>query len=284
MLQHSIEVVKIARPGFWPTQLWFFVLPMAGEHVLGSLAFWVGATYVCFPLGLLLYGWNDLGDSETDRQNPRKDSWVFGARPDSTMRKRLPLIIAGVQLPFVGMMVWLVGPWILVWFVAVLATNWSYNNLQFKRLPVLDLVNQVGYLLIFLLAIWLCNLPNLGWPVLVFSALFAMQSHLFGQLMDIDEDTNAGRRGTAIQLGVRGSKIMLAVMMMVEGIIAAVYFRGGFVAVFMFSGAVFFAADAMVGPRRYPVSFTKLFFIAWNLIVIATMHLVWRYDWFMLAG
>ena len=57
-----IEIIKIARPGFWPTHLWFYLLPFAGRDMFGSFSFWVGAVYVCFPLGLLMYGWNDLGD------------------------------------------------------------------------------------------------------------------------------------------------------------------------------------------------------------------------------
>jgi len=31
---------------------------------------------------------------------------------------------------------------------------------------------------------------------MIFSALFAMHSHLFGQLMDIEADRAAGRRGS----------------------------------------------------------------------------------------
>ncbi|MCA9606810.1 MAG: hypothetical protein KC619_14490, partial [Myxococcales bacterium] len=71
--------MKISRPGFWPTQLWFFLLPLGLRDMFGAPAFWLGCVYVCLPLGLLSYGWNDLGDYETDALNPRKDSWLFGA-------------------------------------------------------------------------------------------------------------------------------------------------------------------------------------------------------------
>ena len=80
-MKQLVEIVKIARPGFWPTQLWFYLLPFAGRDMFSTPAFWWGAVYVCFPLGLLLYGWNDISDAESDRLNPRKDSWLFGARP-----------------------------------------------------------------------------------------------------------------------------------------------------------------------------------------------------------
>ncbi len=52
LFQDALEIVKVARPGFWPTQLWFFLLPMAGQDMFGSIPFWLGAVYVCFPVGI----------------------------------------------------------------------------------------------------------------------------------------------------------------------------------------------------------------------------------------
>ncbi len=278
-----LEIIKVARPGFWPTHLWFYLLPFAGRDMFGSPAFWIGAVYVCFPLGLLLYGWNDLGDVGSDRINPRKNSWLFGARPDAALRRRLPIIIALVQIPFLVLFVWIAGAKMFAWFTAVCAVNFTYNTLGFKRLPVLDLMNQVGYLLMFVLASWLCGVPQLNSPAMAFSALFAMQSHLFGQLMDIDQDRIAGRRSTAIMLGMIRAKWLLVVIMLGEVVIAASYFRGPFVAIFMAAGASFFLCDTLLGPRRYPIWFSRAFFVAWNVIVIMTMHFVWRFGVFLTA-
>jgi 4-hydroxybenzoate polyprenyltransferase len=276
-----LEIVKIARPGFWPTHLWFYLLPFAGRDMFGSAAFWLGSVYVCFPLGLLLYGWNDLGDVDSDRINPRKDSWLFGARPDAAMRKRLPLLIALSQLPFVAVFSWIAGAKMIGWFAALILVNATYNTLGFKKLPVLDLFNQTGYLLIFVLASWLCGVPQLNAPAMVFSGLFAMQSHLFGQLMDIDQDRLAGRHSTAVTIGMIPAKWLLVVIMAAEVAIAAAYFQGPFVALFMAAGTTFFICDTLLGPRRYPMWFTKAFFICWNLVVIMTMHFVWRFGVFL---
>lgn len=276
-----LQIVKVARPGFWPTHLWFYLLPFATRDMFALPAFWLGCVYVCFPLGLLLYGWNDYGDFESDRDNDRKDSWLFGAKPNEALRRHLPSWIASVQLPFVLLLVWLGGWQMLGWFFAVLLVNYTYNTLQFKALPVLDLLNQVGYLLIFVLASWLCDVPQLSLPAMAFSALFAMQSHLFGQLMDIDVDRAAGRRSTAVLLGVTASKMLLVAIMFVEAAIAGVFFRFAIVAWLMSAGALFFVGDALFGPSRYPVWFTKAFFVAWNIVVLVTMHWVWRYGLFL---
>jgi len=283
LLSNSTELIKVARPGFWPTHLWFYVLPFAGRDMFSAPEFWLGAFYVAFPLGLLLYGWNDLGDVETDRDNPRKGSWLFGGQPDAAMIRWLPWAIAAVQVPFLALFVWLAGPKMLGWFAAVLLTNATYNNLGFKQRPVLDVLNQIGYLLVFVLGSWLCDVPQLNAPAMVFSALFAMLSHVFGQLMDIDQDRAAGRRSTAVVIGVRSAKWLLVGMMLVEAGIAAVFFTGWYVAAFMLVGAVYFLVDSFFGPERWPVWFTKLFFVGWNVIVLATMHFIWRFGVFQLS-
>ncbi len=276
-----IELVKVARPGFWPTHLWFYLLPFSGRQMFGSVPFWVGCVFVCFPLGILLYGWNDLGDVETDRINPRKDSWLFGARPDARLRRQLPWIIALVQVPFLICFVWLSGTKMLGWFAIVLLTNASYNQMRFKSRPVLDLLNQAGYLSIFVLASWLCSVPQLNLPAMLFSALFAMQSHLFGQLMDVHEDGAAGRRSTAVALGIVPAKRLLVAIMLVESAIAFSCFRGWFVGWFMLAGAGFFLGDSLRGPERYPIRFLQAFFILWNCLVLGTMYFVWRYGIFL---
>jgi len=170
--------------------------------MFGSLPFWIGAIYVCFPLGLLLYGWNDLGDVDTDRQNPRKDSW-------------------------------------------------------------------------------LCKVPQLNGPAMVFCAMFAMQSHLFGQLMDYDQDRQAGRRSTVLCIGVLPGKFLLVAIMLAETWIAWNWFQGQTAAWVMLAGSVFFLGDAIAGPARYPDWFFRAFFLAWNVAVLATMHFVWRYGVFL---
>jgi 4-hydroxybenzoate polyprenyltransferase len=276
-----LEIIKVARPGFWPTHYWFFLLPFAGRDMFGSIAFWVGSVYVCFPLGLLLYGWNDLSDRRCDENNPRKDSWLFGARPSDDTCRRLPWIIAAVQIPFWIAFVWIGGPKMILWMIAVLAVNFTYNTLAFKSRAFLDLLNQVGYLLVFVLASWLCDVPQLSVASMIFCTLFAMQSHLFGQLMDFDQDSDAGRRSTAITVGVTNSKWLIVALLAAAGMIALEHFQFSGIAIFMFAGALVFVVDALFGPRSYPTEFIKGFFILWNILVIATMHFVWRYEVFL---
>ena len=280
------SLIKVARPGFWPTQLWFFLLPFGQRDMFGSWVFFVGCFYVTFPLGLMIYGWNDIFDAETDRQNQRKDSWLFGACLDDAGLARLPRWMLAAQLPFVGLFTWVAGPKMLGWFVAMAVVNALYNQpaLGFKNRPVVDVLTQVGYLLIFVLASWLCAVPQLSAPALVFSGLFAMQGHVFGQLMDIEQDRAAGRRTTASFLGVVGGKLLVVGIMVIETLIAYRWFAHVAVAAFMAAGALFFLVDALLVTRGrpYPPRFAKAFFLGWNGVVLASAYLVWKTGVFML--
>src|SRR4030095_6422475 len=96
-------LIKAARPGFWITSIWFYLLPLGGQNVFGTNEFWLGLIYVTFPLGVFIYGWNDCVDAETDRLNPRKDSYLFGARGTAAQLTWLPWLIALGQLHFLAL-------------------------------------------------------------------------------------------------------------------------------------------------------------------------------------
>lgn len=285
-LAWAVDLLKVSRPGFWPTQLWFYLLPFGRRDMFGSPAFFLGCLYVTFPLGLLIYGWNDIFDAETDRLNGRKDSWLFGACLDDEGLRRLPAWMIAVQLPFVALFTWLAGPKMLGWFAAMAFANALYNQpfLGFKNRPVVDVLTQVGYLLIFVLASWLCDVPQLSIPALTFSALFAMQGHLFGQLMDIEQDLAAGRKTSASVVGVVGGKLIVAAIVLGEAAIAFRWFSHVAVALFMGVGSLFFLVDALAvtKSRPYPPMFAKAFFVGWNVVVVASAYAVWRTGVFML--
>ena len=190
-------LLKASRPGFWLTAAWFYLLPLGSNAPLNSPSFWLGLFYVGFPLSMLIYAGNDVTDTQTDALNPRKDSYLFGARPTLAQIRGLPLRILLVQMPFVALFTFLLGPRALLWFAATLGASLLYNSRHgAKDRAGFDVLAQVGYLLVFVLSSWLCQVPLSPWPLWVFGALFAMHSHLFGQIMDIEPDALAGRRTT----------------------------------------------------------------------------------------
>lgn len=272
--------LKVARPGFWLTSIWFYLLPLGQRAVFDLPGFWLGLLYVTLPLGLLIYGWNDAVDFETDRLNPRKDTFLFGARPSPEQIAGLPLRIALVQLPFVFALTWLLGWRALAWFAALVAATAIYNwpRIGFKGRAGFDMLNQLGYLLVFVLSSWLNGVPQLPWFTFVFGALFAMHSHLFGQIMDYVPDLRAGRRTTAGTIGVRPAKALMAAFLAAESVLIWTCARDPWIAAALAAGALWFTLDAtrLWRARPYSDAQMRFFLLAWNAVALLSIPWVWH--------
>lgn len=272
-------LIKVSRPGFWSTAIWFYLLPLGQIPVWRTTEFWLGLAYVTVPLGLVIYGWNDLADRDTDQFNPRKDTFLFGARPNSDQLARLPGWIAFVQAPFIAVFLFLLGPRILLWLALLIAATALYNwpRWGFKNWPGIDMLNQVGYLLVFILSSWLNDVPQLPAHTFVFGALFAMHSHLFGQIMDHAPDLAAGRRTTAGVLGVRLSKCLMVALLAIESALVWRAAQDPWIGAFLAGGALFFIADAAFIWRSRPYApwEMRFFFLAWNAIAVLSLPWIW---------
>src|SRR5215470_18931018 len=82
-------LLQVSRPGLWATTALFYLMPLGPELQWRSASFWGGLVYILFPLGLLLYGVNDIADADGDRYNPRKGSFLFGSRGEASQLKAL---------------------------------------------------------------------------------------------------------------------------------------------------------------------------------------------------
>jgi 4-hydroxybenzoate polyprenyltransferase len=273
-------LLKVARPGFWLTSVWFYLLPLGQRNVFGAAEFWLGLFYVTFPLGMIIYGWNDVVDSETDHLNPRKDSFLFGARPTPEQIAQLPWRIAAVQAPFVLLFIWLLGWRALVWFAALTLATALYNwpRIGCKGRPGFDLLNQTAYLLVFVLSSWLNGLPQAPWFTFVFGALFAMHSHLFGEIMDLEPDRAVGRRTTAVVIGTRWAKALMVMLLCIEALLVWQTAHDLWITAFLLGGALFFTADAafLWRARPYAPWQMRLFFLGWNAAALFSIPWVWR--------
>ena len=284
-LAEAIFLIKASRPGFYLTAMWFYLLPFGAQIPLDNPAFWLGLFYVGFPLGTLIYAGNDIGDRETDRLNPRKDTWLFGARPTPSQIAGLPLRIALVQLPFAVVFTLLIGPRALLWFALLVGITALYNAPRWgaKDRPGFDVLAQIGYLLVFVLANWLTQNPLSPWFIFAFGALFAMHSHLFGEVIDIAPDAAARRRTTAVVIGARATKCVMAALLVVESLIATQIGDKPWIAPALFLGALVFLIDAKWGWKNasYPTWLIMLFFVGWNLVLVGEIALsaVWARGW-----
>ena len=278
-LPEPVFLLQVSRPGLWLTAIAFYMLPLGQRPVFHSTAFWLGALYVSFPMGLLLYGWNDIVDYDADRLNPRKGTFLFGARGTPEQLRGLPLRIALVQVPFLVACSFLAGAKILLCFAGMIAAAALYNwpRYGFKARPPLEILNQAGYLFVFLLSSWLNDVPLLPWPTMFFGALFAMHSHVFGEVMDVEPDRTAGRRTTAIVIGRVRAKLLMAILMLCEAALVVTFLGAKELAGFLLVSAAWFAVDATVIWRSRPYSNREMrfFMLAWNAIALFSMPWMW---------
>jgi lycopene elongase/hydratase (flavuxanthin-forming) len=272
-------LVQVSRPGLWTTTALFYLMPLGHGDFFPSVRFWVGLLYILFPLSFLLYGVNDIVDAEADRKNPRKGTYLFGSMGAAEQLASLRWKIAAVQAPFLAAFYVWIGPRILWWFAVLLAAVALYNapRIGWKGRPPFDVLIQASYLLVFLLSSWVNGVGQLPWPAFAFGALFAMHSHVFGEVMDIEPDRASGRRTTAAVLGAVRSKWLIAMILCVEVGMVWWYFRDAVIAGFLVAGALWFVADAswLWKKRAYSPRMMQMFMWAWN--GAALLGILWDY-------
>jgi lycopene elongase/hydratase (flavuxanthin-forming) len=274
-----VFLTQVSRPGLWTTTTLFYLMPLGHRLFFRSWIFWAGLFYVLVPLGLLLYGVNDIVDSEADAYNPRKGTFLFGSLGAHEQLAALHWKIVIAQLPFVILFLIRIGPKMLVWYAVLALAVTLYNSpgVAWKGRPPFDVLLQASYLLVFVLSSWLNHVPQLPWPTFVFGALFAMHSHVFGEVMDIVPDRRSGRRTTATQIGAVRAKFLIAALLCVETAIVFRFFHDAFIALFLAAGALVFVLDASVlwKERLYTPAQMRAFMWAWNGAAVLGIYWNW---------
>ncbi|MEM1323443.1 MAG: UbiA family prenyltransferase [Bacteroidota bacterium] len=271
--------LKVSRPGLWFATVWLYVLPTSQMEVAHSVPFWFGFFYVCFPLNFLVYGWNDIVDREVDAQNPRKDSFLFGAGGRLEQLKELWKPILVVQLLTYPFLLWWGGWPMLLLLILLLIINALYNwpDKGLRSSPPWELLCQFGYILIVPLSMVLNQTPLLPWPTFVYLLLFAVQSHLMGEVMDVEPDRRSGRRTTATQIGVRKTKLLIIAIVLTEVLILfwvfEEYIFGGMLAL----GLLWLLLDLFIifKTKQYTLWQMQLFGVMSNVVAVASMTYVW---------
>ena len=279
MLDKLIFYLKVSRPGLWFATVWLYLLPTGQMPVWENVPFWLGLLYVTFPLNFLVYGWNDIVDYKIDQLNPRKDTFWFGARGTKAQLRRLwfPILVSNVV--FLPYFVYSGGPIILGVFVGLVLINWLYNlpNSGFRSVPPWELSCQLGYLLIVPLSIVLNETTPLPWQTYFYLSLFAVQSHLMGEVMDIDPDRKTGRKTTATVIGRKNTKLLIIALVSVEAFFLFYYFQEYIFGGMLLIGLLWLILDLWVlfKEKNYTLGQMKLFAILSNLVAFVSMAYVW---------
>ncbi len=279
LLNKLIFYLKVSRPGLWFATIWLYILPTSNMDVWSSSSFWYGFFYICFPLNFLVYGWNDMVDQKTDALNPRKDTFWFGAKGTAAQLKELwkPMLI--VQLLFYPYLVYIGGIKMLGLLFAFIVINGLYNLPKngLRSHPPLELLCQIGYLLIVPLSIWLNNTDSLPWTTYFYLLLFAFQSHLIGEVMDIKPDRKADRKTTATVIGMKKTKLLIILIVLIEVTLLYTVYEEYVFGSMLAIGLVWLLIDLFLifKTNTYSLTQMKLFGLMSNVVAIISMAYVW---------
>lgn len=271
--------LKVSRPGLWFATVWLYLLPTSNMDVWSSSSFWYGLFYVCFPLNFLVYGWNDVVDQETDALNPRKDTFLFGAKGTAEQLRHLWKPIAIAQLIFYPYMVYVGGLKMLLLLLAFIVVNGLYNLPKhgLRSHPPLELLCQIGYLLVVPLSIYLNQSDQLPWTTYFYLLLFALQSHLIGEVMDIEPDRKSGRKTTATVIGMRNTKLLIIAIVIAEVTLLFTVYQEYIFGSMLAIGLLWLLVDLFLvfKTKTYTLAQMKLFGLMSNVVAVVSMGYVW---------
>lgn len=289
IVERLVFYLKVSRPGLWFATVWLYLLPTSqNQELLSTFDFWYGIFYVCFPLNFLVYGWNDRVDYETDQANPRKDSFWFGARGTKAQLEDLwkPMLL--VHLLLMPYLFYLGSFEMIVVILLFLIINGLYNLKEngIRSLPPFELLYQIGYLLVVPLSILVNNTAMLPWQTYLYLFLFSMQSHLIGEVMDIEPDRQSNRKTTATVLGMKKTKMLIIGIVCVEVALLFYVFRDFVFGSVLAMGLVWLLLDLFIiyRTKTYSIGQMKFFAFGSNMMAIATIAYVWYTGCLLMVG
>jgi len=215
-----------------------------GPYILGTFAsapsystfisarFWIYLLVFVVAANVLIYGVNDLADTDTDRHNDKKGSYEVRLQK----QQRAATVVA-CGLAFGTLVVSVVGQSmltaVLMGIFLVLSIGYSVPPLRFKARPLFDSVSNVLYAMPGFIAasIWA---PTTAIPVTAIAAswLWCMAMHTFSAIPDVTADKKAGLATTATWLGVRGALIYCGACWLGSAVLLGMTFSGFLYGVF----------------------------------------------------
>ena len=248
-------------------------------NLLDEYSFWFGLFYVCFPLNFMVYGWNDMADYEVDQCNPRKDSFLFGAKGTKEQLSELPPWIAGSQLFLLPLLFSENGLYILLLFLMFCACNFLYNKEKngWRTRPPLELFIQFAYVLVVPMSILINDATAVSWAAYAYLGLFSMQSHLIGEVMDIEADKKGGRQTTATVIGIKKTKLLIILVVLLETVLLLFHFKDYIFGGMLVLAFIWLLLDLFLiyKTRIYTLNQMKLFALLSNVLALLSMGYVW---------
>lgn len=216
MIDKIIRMAKVSRPVFWliaPSAYLFGVF--ASGHQMDPIVLFQ-AFLLSFPLGIYVFGINDLFDIESDQANERRKGEIWGARIVEGDRGWIMAASVMVIAALVASAIWTLN---LIHIAAVLLFLpfpflYSSPPIRLKSRPLLDSLSNATYTYApFAMGFSLGGTTGFLDPNMILFALVFSAAHAIGTIMDLDGDRKAGIRTFAAVYGPRAAAAFAIVIL-----------------------------------------------------------------------
>jgi 4-hydroxybenzoate polyprenyltransferase len=221
-------IFTISRPRFWPY--------LAGPWAIGWLVssqffsdmlhpfFWVGLVFFLWPANFFVYGINDWADQDTDIFNTKKQG--YEKLYNHEYHRVIMILMAFFSI--LGLYgAWFMSDWqgvALYIFWWVLCFGYSVSPLRFKARPFLDSWSNILYIMPGVMAyVFQSGWSTLSWVLVAAAAFWSMGMHLFSALPDIEADTRANLKTTAVFLGFKSATLLTGLYYALSSMLIGIY-------------------------------------------------------------
>jgi lycopene elongase/hydratase (dihydrobisanhydrobacterioruberin-forming) len=219
------KLLTLSRPRFWiyllgPYLLGSFAAGIWHDHLPFEFIFFF--LYFTFPANLLIYGVNDLFDWETDKHNPKKQTYEALLAPGE--REKVVWAILLTNVPFLLWGFMLGFPETSFWLAAFLFLGifYSATPIRAKARPVVDSLFNGLYIMPGLFSYGLFSLSVVPTLIIIAGWLWSMAMHAYSAVPDIDADQKAKVSTIATWMGVVPTLVVCALLYGTSAVLVSV--------------------------------------------------------------
>jgi len=216
MLEKLLRMVKISRPIFWLVAPAAYIYGVsAGGTAIGALVLFQ-AFLLAFPMGIYVFGINDLHDIPSDRANARRKGELWGAKVEEADRCWITSASTLVIIVMIASALYSQSPLHLLVVLSFLPFPYLYSAppARLKSRPIIDSLSNAAYTYApYAMGFSLSgSLGFLNPQMLLFSLVFSA-AHAIGTIMDAEGDSKAGIRSFAVSFGPRAAALFAIILL-----------------------------------------------------------------------
>ncbi len=236
VLKKLKRLTLISRPLVWFPAIAVYLGGVLMGDSSWTWAAWLGLAFVTFPMGIIVYGVNDIADRESDAQNPLKGG-AMGAVVEKSETRVLSAVVIIMALSFLLAftltMHYQAALCVLV--IVAFAYLYSVKPVRLKSRPFLDSISNG---LLWVIPIFACgygvnamdnNFVLPAWHVTLTLLLCSIAIHSITALRDYDVDRKVGDKTGCVILGKNKTLglcagLFIACLILVSSLPVMIYF------------------------------------------------------------